>query len=83
MLYISCVVDVIANSLVLYLPFCISSLFSLSLSATALLFFGRPQLRSSYYTPTMFNVLTFVCIPSAENDLWRETKFLCLDNRVA
>ena len=41
------------------------------------------KLRSPYYTATMFDVWYFVCIPSAENDFLRETKFLCLDNRVA
>ena len=41
------------------------------------------KLRSPYYTATMFDVWYFVCIPSAENDFLHETKFLCLDNRVA
>ena len=41
------------------------------------------KLRSPYYTATMFDVWYFACIPSAENDFLHETKFLCLDNRVA
>ena len=46
------------------------------------LFSDSPRLRSPYYTLATFDVCSFVCIPSAKNNVANETH-LCIDNRVA